>query len=210
MDRRAASALLRAGFAVLALAAVVAQLLDDAARGVLDPVNFFSYFTIESNLVGAVAFLATAAWPRQRPLRLELLRGGATVYLTVTLVVYALLLAGPNDAGAPWMNTVLHRVFPIVVILDWAFAPSALPISIRQSLVWLVYPTAWIAYTMVRGLVVGWYPYPFIDPGVGGYASVAAYIVAIFAFGIALCGLVASVSRWRGEARSGAAIGAGV
>ena len=31
--------------------------------------------------------------------------------------------------------------------------------------------------TVVRGALTGWYPYPFIDPANGGYASVAAYVV---------------------------------
>ena len=37
---------------------------------------------------------------------------------------------------------------------------------------------------MVRGLLAGWYPYPFLDPGNGGYGSVALYVVVIFAFGL--------------------------
>jgi hypothetical protein len=37
---------------------------------------------------------------------------------------------------------------------------------------------------MIRGPIAGWYPYPFLDPANGGYGSVAAYIVAIFAFGL--------------------------
>jgi hypothetical protein len=37
----------------------------------------------------------------------------------------------------------------------------------------------WVAYTMVRGAIVGTYPYPFLDPANGGYGAVALYSIAI-------------------------------
>jgi uncharacterized membrane protein YidH (DUF202 family) len=52
---------LRVGFAALSLAAIGVQLLDLADRGVLNPVNYFSYFTIQSNLIAVAALLAAAA-----------------------------------------------------------------------------------------------------------------------------------------------------
>jgi hypothetical protein len=203
MDDRFVPALVRVGFAMLAIAAVVAQFLDDAGRGVLNPVNFFSYFTIQSNLIGAAALLAAAAARRPvRSVQVELLRGAAAVYLTVTLVVFALLLSSTSTSS--WMNTVLHRVFPVAVMVDWLLAPPTVGIPFGRSLVWLAYPVAWTAYTMARGALVGWYPYPFLDPSNGGYASVALYIGAIVVFGIVLCALVAGLSRRRGRWGGGA------
>jgi hypothetical protein len=37
----------------------------------------------------------------------------------------------------------------------------------------------WLAYTLVKGPIVGKYPYPFLDPANGGYGTVAVYCVAI-------------------------------
>ena len=45
------------------------------------------------------------------------------------------------------------------------------------------------------------YPYPFLDPANGGYPTVALYVVAILAFGIALCAIIAAVSRMLGARR---------
>jgi hypothetical protein len=200
MLRQPAPALARAVFALLALAAIVVQLQDLAAKGVLNPVNFFSYFTIQSNLIGIAAFLAVAArWRTGRTAALDLVRGGAVLYLTVTFVVFTLLLSGTDvDTAIPWVNSVLHGVFPIVVILDWVLAPPRAPIPFRRSLVWLSYPLVWVAYTLVRGPIAGWYPYPFLDPANGGYGSVAAYVVAILVFGIALCAVISGIGRWLG------------
>jgi hypothetical protein len=114
--------------------------------------------------------------------------------MTVTLVVFALLLAGTDvDVTLPWVDTVVHRIMPIAVIVDWLIDPPRHRIPVRTSLVWLAYPLVWTGYTLVRGALTGWYPYPFLDPANGGYATAAVYVVAIYVFGIALCALVAWV-----------------
>ena len=36
---------------------------------------------------------------------------------------------------------------------------------------------------MIRGVIVEWYPYPFLNPAQGaGYGGVAVYVIAIAAF----------------------------
>lgn len=37
----------------------------------------------------------------------------------------------------------------------------------------LLYPVAWIVYTLIDGAVSSWYPYPFLDVSTHGYANVA-------------------------------------
>ena len=47
---------------------------------------------------------------------------------------------------------------------------------------WLVPPAAYLIYSLIRGLFVDWYPYPFLIPDeVGGHGRVAAYAVGIAA-----------------------------
>jgi hypothetical protein len=99
----------------------------------------------------------------------------------------------------PWVDTVVHRIMPIAVIADWLIDSPGLRIPFRTSLVWLTYPLLYAAYTLIRGAIVGWYPYPFLDPANGGYGSVAVYIVGILAFGILLCAAIA----WVGNAVGG-------
>jgi hypothetical protein len=46
----------------------------------------------------------------------------------------------------------------------------------------LAFPSAYLAYVILRGADTGWYPYPFLNPAhVGGYAGVAAYALGIAA-----------------------------
>ena len=206
MDRRLALALFRLVFAALTVVAIVYQFVQLADAGTLVPLNFFSFFTIQSNLIAVAVFLVGAARRTTEPARgWEVVRGAAVVYMTVTLVVYALLLSGTNvDTPTSWVNTVVHQLMPIAVIADWLIDPPRRQISFRDSLVWLVYPLAWTAYTLIRGLIVDWYPYPFLDPANGGYGMVASYVIGILIFGAVLCWVVATVGTMLGRRREDA------
>jgi hypothetical protein len=195
MDRRSAINTYRLGFAILTIVAIVVQAADLQARGVLVPQNFLSYFTIQSNVIAVAVFLVGVAWWRTAPTPVwELVRGASVLHMTVTFVVFAVLLSGTDvDTAIPWVNAVVHQVMPLAVIADWLIDPPRQYIPFRTSLRWLTYPLLWVGYTLVRGETAGWYPYPFLDPSNGGYGSVAAYIVAILVFGVALCALIAWV-----------------
>jgi hypothetical protein len=54
---------------------------------------------------------------------------------------------------------------------------------------WLVYPVAYLAYILVRGVVTGLYPYPFIDVGALGYAGALRNALVLVA-GFVCVGLV--------------------
>src|SRR5262245_31619995 len=181
--------LVRGATALGAILAIVVQAKTLADAGVLDVVNFFSYFTIQSNLIGIAVLLVMAIQSsRHRPASLEGLRGAATVYLTVTFVVVIALLK-EVDVGLQlvWVDVLLHKVTPVVLVLDWLIDPPLVPISWRRSLTWLAYPLVWLAYTLVRGAIVGWYPYPFLDPANGGYGQVAVTSLVVVVAGAALC-----------------------
>lgn len=195
MDRRRLLAIARLGLAALTLAAIVSQLAESAGLGVLDPVNFFSYFTIQSNLLSVAVFtLGALGMTGGNARRWDLIRGQAVVMMTVTYVVFALLLSDTDvDVAVSWVNLVVHTIMPLAVIGDWLVDPPQDAISPRTAMVWLAFPLLWTAYTLVRGALVGWYPYPFLDPANGGYATVALYVVGILIFGIVVSVVVAAV-----------------
>lgn len=174
--------------ALLGFSAVVTEVATLVERGTLVPANFLSFFTVQSNLLAAgVLLVAAYAGPgRSRAAgsrRLDAWRGAVTVYMVLVLVVFAVLLSGLDAelTAVPWDNTVLHRIVPVLVVLDWLVAPPRHRIPRSASLLWLLYPLAYLGYTLVRGASVGWYPYPFTDPAHGGYGQVALTSVAIAA-----------------------------
>ena len=181
MNRATAVAACRAFFAGLTVVAIATQLISLAAKGTLNPVNYFSYFTIDSNLIATGVLLAGAAsrgsdaTPRR-----DLVRGAAVVYMSITGIVFTLLLSNTDvDTAIPWVNSVVHELMPLVMLADWLVTPPALRLQLRQGLLWLSFPLVWIVYTIIRGAIVNLYPYPFLNPVNGGYASVALYCVAI-------------------------------
>ncbi len=113
-----------------------------------------------------------------------------------TGIVYAVLLAGKHDT-IPWANDVLHRLMPVAVALDWLLDPPHAPLPLRRVvLAWMAFPLLYIAYTLVRGPLVHWYPYFFVDPGrPGGYLRVAANGVAIGLGQVAMALAIATAGR---------------
>jgi hypothetical protein len=197
----------------LALAAFVsAALLLRLGLSVFDPdpspgdpgvltrvVRYFSYFTIQSNIAVLLASLAVLAAkplaePRWRALRLAALLG-----ITVTGVIYVTVLAGDSDL-AGWSqvaNIMLHYLAPPLTVLTWlAFGPRV-RFAWSDILLALIWPTLWIAYTLIRGAIVDWYPYPFIDVATHGYGKVAVNIAVITVFASVLAAVFVALERWR-------------
>ncbi len=167
--------------------------------------NLFSYFTVQSNLIAAVVFiLAAIAIARNKSFGdwFRYLRGGATLYMIVTGVVYALLLHNNPEANPTlsldWNNFVLHYLCPIFIIVWWLLWPSAKSISTSEAWWWLAFPILWMIYTFIRASVIGWYPYPFLNPAkIGGSVNVMLYVIGIAIGFILLSQLLAWVSRER-------------
>jgi hypothetical protein len=185
------------GLVLLAIGTAAAELV---AEGRFDPTRFFAFFTIQSNLIGVAAFAwLVAIGDRPRTRGLELLRGAAAVYLTVTFVVVVTLLSDVDvQLHLVWVDVVLHKVFPVIVVLDWLVDPPRVRLGLRDALLWIAYPIAWAVLTMVRGALDGWYPYPFLDPANGGYGPVALTIVAITAGFLVLSAAFVALANWRG------------
>ena len=203
MNRRSAVAAYRVFFAGLTVVAIVVQLASLAAKGTLNPVNYFSYFTIDSNLI-AIGVLVAAALNRDRAStpRLDLVRGGAVVYMSITGIVFTLLLSNTDvDTAIPWVNSVVHELMPLVMLADWLITPPAARLPMRQGLLWLSFPLVWIVYTIIRGAIVNLYPYPFLNPANGGYASVAVYCVAILIAMLVVSALVVVLANAAGSGR---------
>ena len=77
-------------------------------------------------------------------------------------------------------RNILLRKISIPQGRDWiCFRPWSRA-SYRAALAWLAFPLVYLAYSLSRGAVVDWYPYPFLDPRhPGGYGRVAAFAVVL-------------------------------
>jgi hypothetical protein len=210
-------AVLRVAVAVAVIAAIVAQLNQSVtnwlAAGVTNLAitftNFFSFFTIESNVATVVVCLVGAVLLLTRKGELDPswftgLRAAVVTYMVVTGVVYNLLLRGvelPQGTTVPWSNEILHVVAPLWMLLDWLFVSGARPLPWKSIWFIVIFPIVWGIYTLVRGPLTPdemqgrdyWYPYPFLNPNLSpnGYLSVSFYIILIaVVIGLTAAGVV--------------------
>ena len=195
MDRRAILGLFRAIVAVLVLVAITYQAMLIVNSGLFRPLRFFAFFTILSNIFGAVLWLWLAVrWRQARTRNDDLLRGAATHYLVVTFVVVVVLLQGAElSLSNPTVDLVVHKVLPVLALVDWIIDPPRTDLRYRDVAIWLVFPLIWVAFTLTRGAVDAWYPYSFLDPDNGGYRSVAYHVIAILAGVLVIAGAIVAL-----------------
>jgi len=192
----------RLAFASTAIIAMTYQFATLNARPDYAKGNFFSFFTIQSNIIAVTALFALVLVPRARRSPLfDGARSAAVLYMAITGVVFALLLAGLQEdlqTTIPWVDFVVHKLMPVVLVADWLVDPPRHRLPRWTVLAWLSYPLAWFGYTLARGEAVDWYPYPFVDVSRIGYDGVLGRSV-VLAIGFAAAG---AVLLWIGNRRA--------
>ena len=190
--RFSAAAIATVGWYGLALQFYIAKL---TAENIGTPattwaVNYFSYFTIQTNLLVAICLTLAAAAASTK------LRDFATrptvqcalaIYIAIVGIVYALILRNLwNPEGMHKIaDVILHEAVPLLYLLYWLLFASKDKDSLHFGDVprWLVFPAFYLAYTLARGSITGFYPYPFIDVSEIGYQRAflnAAVLVVVF------------------------------
>lgn len=178
--------------------------------------NLFSYFTIQSNLVVAFAFIAVSvAVLRNRPSSPAMLvvERAARVWIVITgLAFHFLLSASYHSVGIRgFANALLHYVVPIGAVLEWIILEPKGRYRVREAWLWIAYPFAYGLFSLVRGRLIGFYPYWFVNPGPrpdgagswGGVAVWLALLLAAFALvGLVYTGLDRLSARFRTSLRS--------
>ncbi|MFG6493513.1 Pr6Pr family membrane protein [Microbacterium sp. P03] len=167
------------------------------------------FFTTQSNII-VFAYFSGALYGMGRRRTSDApaprLRGGVTLWITVTGLVAHFLLSGganplpglfvpdPAEALTNQSLFLLHYVTPVLVLVDWvAFGPHR-KVRWRDTALWVLYPVGYGVVVLVRAAaaptIADRFPYPFVDftsmaPGdlVIGLLRVIA-IVVVLAFAI--------------------------
>lgn len=166
--------------------------------------EFFSYFTIQSNLLIAVAAIMLAVQPDRDGAVFRVLRIAGLFGITVTLVVYQLLLSHlANFAGAAAVSNIgLHYVVPACAILGWlCFGPRRL-VTWTALFLAMLWPLAYVGLTIVQGMITGFYPYPFVNIETLGFlrAALNGCGILILLFAVGACYRVVDV--WLSRVRA--------
>lgn len=188
MDKENIRKLLLIILAVCGWFALVTQFYlihKNSERPFLDiTINFFSFFTILTNLLVAVGVTMLLAHTRSKLTKNESLSAIA-VYITIVGAVYNLVLRWlwQPQGLQKLTDELLHTAVPVLFVVFWiAFVPKD-QLTWKSALVWLIYPLVYSIYTLIHGAITNWYPYPFIDPNKIGWNSVAinsVYVLIAF------------------------------
>lgn len=193
----------RATFAVVGWTALALQylLMIAPAQGwtVLErTINYFSFFTILTNVLVALAFTGPLLDGQRRIARWsasEGVRAAVAMYILMVGAVYHFMIAPywrPEGLNF-WVNVVLHYVMPAAFVIDWlAFAPKG-RLRWVDPVKWLAFPLIYAAWTLAHGLATHWWPYGFVNVDQLGLPKVLAIFAGLLVFflivGLALVGL---------------------
>lgn len=167
--------------AVVTWSALVLQLVLMFGQGNQDIlavlVQYFSYYTILTNLLVAIYFTTKLVGKPLWIVKYLHTPAGATgvaLHITIVGLVYQLLLRNIwNPQGALLLaDYFLHAVIPLYFVLYWLLLVPKKSITYAHISVWLLYPVLYLLYTLIHGAYSGFYPYPFVHVTMLGYPRV--------------------------------------
>ena len=98
--------------------------------------------------------------------------------------------------------TALHYGAPVLYVAWWlVFQPKG---TLRfGDIGWMLLPIAlWLVWTMLRGAVVGEYPYPILEANRLGYVQVVLNCLVVLAALVGLFAIVIGLDRWLARRRT--------
>ena len=162
--------------------------------------RYFSFMTVWTNVLVILTFLAAAFSNVPKPLqffRSKSVQAATAAFILMVGIAYHVLLSSRfQQTGLNWWtNLLLHYIDPLLYCVWWAFFAEKEPLGFRTALQWMMFPIVYFIYSLIRGFIIGWYPYFFVDVNTLGYPQVlltSAVLLAIYlVFGI----LVVWISR---------------
>lgn len=158
---------------------------EEAPSTAMRVANFFSFFTVQSNILLGIGAAILLANPLADGRAFRVLRIAGLIGIAVTGVVYVTLLRDVVDleGAAALTNVGFHYLAPLLGVIGWLLFGPWRRLDLRTVVLSLIWPVAWLVYTLIRGEATDFYPYPFIDVTELGYGRVllnAAGITVVF------------------------------
>lgn len=134
-------------------------------------IRFFSFFTILTNTLVALYFTGQCL-NVNRTYKPGMLTAVA-VYIFIVGIIYQILLRHIwQPTGLQLIvDELLHTLNPVLVMVYWYLYEKKSLVNYKQVKGWLLYPVAYLIYTIIRGYFSGFYPYPFVNVTEIGFTS---------------------------------------
>ncbi len=166
--------------------------------------NVFCFFTVQSNVIVGITCLLLAHDPTRSSTAFKTFRLTGVVAITITGIVYHSVLRQLLDleSWALVADNALHTVSPIMVVVGWlTFGPRGLT-SPRIARLSVVFPVCWLVFTLIRGPIVDFYPYPFVDVINLGYVRVLVNCIWVAVLYLGLSAGATVLDGWLERVRS--------
>ena len=150
--------------------------------------DYFTYFTIWSNILVAIIMTMLFLKPDRDSFVFRVLRLDSILMITVTGIVYNLVLSSTAELQGleVYTNAFDHIVVPAATVIVWLLAGPRGWFSWRTVWASLVLPIIWLIWALIRGAFIGAYPYPFLDVATLGYPAVIVNVLGVVALAIVL------------------------
>jgi len=147
-----------------------------------------------------VWFSLAIIW-HNKPEKLEKLmgnvKGAFTLYITVTFLVFAVVLAPlyhPTGLAA-FSNIVLHYITPIAFIVDFLLTETKIKYQWKSFVYWFIYPLCYLAFAIIHGIFTGDYLYPFLNIDFLGFPFFIMSLCILILFFIGLGSIFVVINR---------------
>jgi hypothetical protein len=166
--------------------------------------RYFSFYTIESNIIVAVCLTTLLIAPASRAGKFfsrTTTLTAITVYITVVGLVYNAVLRflwAPQGIDR-LADELLHLAMPLIFIFYWAVFVPKTSLKWNSFLPWLIFPLAYCIYILIRGSFVHIYPYPFMDVTVLGLQTVLINCVLVTTAFLLIALVLIGISRFKSK-----------
>jgi hypothetical protein len=148
--------------------------------------NFLSFFTIQCNLLVAIVLTFSILFPKTKTGKYfsgTSVQTATALYIFIVALVYNTVLRGliKLEGWGYFVDNMLHVLVPILFVIYWAFFTPKNRLEWKEGLIWAIFPTVYLIYSLIRGAIVHWYPYPFLDVDKYGYGAVSINVILMIA-----------------------------
>ena len=170
-------------------------------------IRFFSYFTIDSNLLVAIGTTAIFLFPKtafgtffKKPSVITAI----TVYITVVALVYNTVLRflGELSGWSVVLNELLHVVVPLLFLIYWIYFVPKQPLNWSNIWGWLTFPLIYIFFVLIRGAYANFYPYPFLNVTELGLQQVILNCIFVTMLFVILFFAFVAIGKWQAKRTS--------
>ncbi len=161
--------------------------------------RIYRHFTMQTNLLVVIWLIFAIIWSsdvKKMEKLMGKLKGAITLYITVTFLVFAVVLSPlyhPSGVEGV-LNLMLHYIIPVGFIIDW-FITEGNNYHLSFIPYWFCYPIGYLVFALIHGGTTGDYLYPFLNLEVLGLDGLIFRVIILITLFTALSSVYIAVSR---------------